>query len=510
MTSFGSSSSRTRRGGGVWHQIRLYLLIVAVILGTLLGSFIWRRDFATYQFAVRLFPEPNLTSLSDSDAEWLLPRFRFDLTLRESGETLATLEAGPQEERGETLSVRGRRLQRAVRGGLVVGMLTYPDFSNSRLTLQPELYSTENDTLSFRLTNGEAREFLDRRLTTFFAVTDSYGRPVTDLRSVLGIPLVERVREPGVYDVSIVVEDLLDLLERDRKYTIEVTDAGPDGFSDVLELEAQWFTREEPTRQVIQVARAAGSSEEEATPPEPAATDATSSPGDSPEPEAPVAAPPPTADLHVLTSPVGAQAWLDGKLHLDRTPLRVNGLSPGTITVKVEKEGFRPQERRVKLEAGERNAVSFQLEPVRLQPGRLEVFASPFGQFYVDGKLEGANVGRIQVQVEAGQHDVRVEHPLFHSRVWERVEVKPGETVTLRHAFSREDAVGSLRVGVSRGWGRVFLDGVDTGKDAPCVLDDVAVGQHTVTLRRDGEPIPGAEEQVVIREGEVSQVQFHP
>jgi hypothetical protein len=509
--------STGRSGTGVWHHLRLYLVIVVVILGTLLGSYIWRRDFATDRFAVKVSAEPNLTSLADSDAEWLLPRFRFDLTVRGTGEKLATLDAGPNTDRVTEVTVRGRRLRNAVRDGYIEGTLTYPDFNNSKLSLRPELLPTQNDTLSFELTNAQAREFLDRKLTTFFAVTDSYGRPVSNLHAVLGIPLSERRREPGVYDVSIVVEDLLDLLERDRKYTIEVTDAGPGNFSDVLELEAQWFTRDEPTRQVIQVERSPAEERAEAatattppadTTPPPSDTEATATPPKSPSP--PPFETPTTADLHVLTSPVGASVWLGGKRQLDRTPLRVNDLDPGPVTVKVEKEGFLPQEREITLQAGERNAVSFRLKPIHVEPGHLEVFATPFGQFYVDGQLVGSNVGAVRLDVAAGRHDVRVDHPLFQSKVWEGVEVKSGQTVTLRHAFSREDAVGSLRVGVSRGWGRVFIDGKDSGKDAPCILDGVSVGQHTVTLRRNGEVVPGAEEQVVIRQGEMTEIQFNP
>ena len=54
------------------------------------------------------------------------------------------------------------------------------------------------------------------------------------------------------------------------------------------------------------------------------------------------------------------------------------------------------------------------------------------------------------------------------------MQIAGGETQSLFHAFPA-DAMGTVRVTLSRGWGEVYLDGENTGMTTPCVLEDVRV-----------------------------------
>jgi hypothetical protein len=167
-----------------------------------------------------------------------------------------------------------------------------------------------------------------------------------------------------------------------------------------------------------------------------------------PKPVAPVApAPPPpvaattpapqsdarTGRLLVRTMPAGAQVSIDGK-DVGRTPATVRDLAGGPHRVRVTRDGYAAQERRVVISAS-RPAQSVNIALARAPvpppartaqaapatsasasaaasrlPGALEVDSRPAGaKVYLDGKLIG-NTPLSLPTVTAGEHAVRLEH----------------------------------------------------------------------------------------------------
>jgi hypothetical protein len=165
-----------------------------------------------------------------------------------------------------------------------------------------------------------------------------------------------------------------------------------------------------------------------------------------PKPVAPVAqAPPPpvaatpvpqsdarTGRLLVRTMPAGAQVSIDGK-DVGRTPATVRDLARGPHRVRVTRDGYAAQERRVVISAS-RPAQSVNIAlarapvpPARVAqgapatsasasaaasrlPGALEVDSRPAGaKVYLDGTLIG-NTPLSLPAVTAGEHAVRLEH----------------------------------------------------------------------------------------------------
>jgi hypothetical protein len=160
------------------------------------------------------------------------------------------------------------------------------------------------------------------------------------------------------------------------------------------------------------------------------------------EPAAERPAPPQAAGgrLLVRSTPAGARVFVDGR-EQGRTPLTVDDLARGVHRVRVVREGYATEERRITI-TGARPTQSITVPlarpgaaqaPVPSAPaadaagsGRVTVVSRPAGaRVFVDGKLLGTTPLQVP-QVAAGTHTVRLE--LEGYRPWiSTVQVAAGE-----------------------------------------------------------------------------------
>jgi hypothetical protein len=153
----------------------------------------------------------------------------------------------------------------------------------------------------------------------------------------------------------------------------------------------------------------------------------------APSPPPAPAPPPPAPDgrLLVRSTPAGARVQVNGAPR-GTTPLTLRGLEPGTYTVRVEREGYRAETRRVTISAARpAGSATFTLQPDR------PAAPVPFiGALYVDSRprgarvlLNGSPIGTTPMrisEVSAGAHVVRIEQPGY--RPWTAsVRVVTGE-----------------------------------------------------------------------------------
>ena len=150
----------------------------------------------------------------------------------------------------------------------------------------------------------------------------------------------------------------------------------------------------------------------------------------TPTPAAPTAAPapvvPPAASagrLTVRTTPAGARVFVDGRDH-GRTPASLRDLPRGAHRVRLVREGYETEERRVVINAShpaQALTVALARTPQAESPtrargatpapaGSLSVDSRPPGaNVFIDGKLAGATP-LVVPQIGAGEHAVRLEH----------------------------------------------------------------------------------------------------
>ncbi len=149
-----------------------------------------------------------------------------------------------------------------------------------------------------------------------------------------------------------------------------------------------------------------------------------SAPAAAPAPSSAARREPPPADgrLLVRSTPAGATVFVDGR-DQGRTPVAVRSLSRGEHQVRIERDGYRPEERRVALSGADPSqSMTVELLPNRAaEPttgttetplrfsGVLVVESRPPGAVvFVDGRRVGTTPLSM-TQVDAGEHAVRLE-----------------------------------------------------------------------------------------------------
>lgn len=126
--------------------------------------------------------------------------------------------------------------------------------------------------------------------------------------------------------------------------------------------------------------------------------------------------------LRVTSQPPSADVWLDGR-RVGTTPLVLEGVAAGPHTVEVRAESGETYVKDVDVEPGGSVAVRAEFTPAI---GRLTVLVQPWGSIYVDGQLRRQETDvQYEVELPAGPHRVRVEHPTLGS-VTREVVIAPG------------------------------------------------------------------------------------
>jgi hypothetical protein len=127
-------------------------------------------------------------------------------------------------------------------------------------------------------------------------------------------------------------------------------------------------------------------------------------------------------ELRVTSQPPRATVWLDGR-RVGTTPLALEGVAAGPHAVKVRGESGQTYVEDVEVEPGTPTTVRAEFTPA---VGRLTVLVQPWGSIYIDGQLHRQETDvQYEVELPAGTHRLRVEHPALGS-VTQEVTVAPG------------------------------------------------------------------------------------
>jgi eukaryotic-like serine/threonine-protein kinase len=206
---------------------------------------------------------------------------------------------------------------------------------------------------------------------------------------------------------------------------------------------------------------------------------------------APVVVPGPTG-LDVVVFPKAA-ILLDGEPQGEASTLTLQDVAPGTHLLRLEAEGYEPEEVEVTVEAGQLVKVARQLKavagepseasaPVPTGPPRISFRSAPLGATVL---VDGEQVGRTPVlwtEAEVSgryQVEMRLEG---HQPASSTLRPKPGmQTVSLTlQPMAQPSELTVVMVG--GGWANVYVDGKKLGKTAPFKGLEVAPGSHEVRV----------------------------
>lgn len=184
----------------------------------------------------------------------------------------------------------------------------------------------------------------------------------------------------------------------------------------------------------------------------------------------PAAARPATGAVRVSSTPAGAMVLVDGRPR-GVTPVMLADVSPGRHEIVLQSDAGSTR-RNVTVAAGETVEVD-----EAIFSGWLAVYA-PFEVAIVEGGRELRPDERNLIMLPPGIHELRVTNRTLAYEAVRRVEVKPGETTSLR--MTPEPS--TLTVTASEAAG-VWLDGARVG-ETPLTALPVPLGTHEIVVRR--------------------------
>jgi formylglycine-generating enzyme required for sulfatase activity/5-hydroxyisourate hydrolase-like protein (transthyretin family) len=181
------------------------------------------------------------------------------------------------------------------------------------------------------------------------------------------------------------------------------------------------------------------------------------------------------AALNINTSP-DAEIYLDGKLE-GNTSL-AKRLMAGTYELGIKKAMYFDIAETIEIKAGEPFTKKYELLPAFAD---VNIQTSPDAEIYLDGKLEGST--SLAKRLMAGTYELHLKKAKYYE-IAETIEIKAGEPFTKKYELL--PAFGGLSIATSPESGaEVSVDGKPTGKVTPCTLEQLASGEHLVTLRRE-------------------------
>jgi hypothetical protein len=157
-------------------------------------------------------------------------------------------------------------------------------------------------------------------------------------------------------------------------------------------------------------------------------------------------------------------------------------MNPGGWEIKAEKEGYDASVVSIDLVAGETRDMTFQLGVPG--DGFIRIVASPYADFYLNGQKVLTEKRQATLQVGSTErHTVELRHPPSFGRIaLDNIRVSPGDTLDLgRKVFT----YGSLTISSNMAV-HVVVDGENLEGQTPTRIERIAVGEHLISVHREG------------------------
>lgn len=183
-------------------------------------------------------------------------------------------------------------------------------------------------------------------------------------------------------------------------------------------------------------------------------------------------------NVRVLSNIDGAEVFLDGT-PVGKTPLDIKDVKPGDHVVEVRAKGHMPRDERVTVNAGSASVLKLDLSKSAGGTKVRIVSPTPEAEVFIDGERIGT--APQTRDLAAGEHFIVVSKAGF-GKYEKKVKVKEGVEQTITAELK---AVGGLRFLSTPSGSTVLLDGEPLGA-TPMVKEDIAAGEHVVTIQRDG------------------------
>jgi hypothetical protein len=193
-------------------------------------------------------------------------------------------------------------------------------------------------------------------------------------------------------------------------------------------------------------------------------------------------------DIHVMSSPSGATATLDGH-DQQTTPCTFSDVTSGRHDVTIYMAGYQTYSSSVYVHDGKTSEVAATLSPVA-RTGTLSISSNPSkAAVTVDGSYYGTTP-TVAGNLPAGDHRVVVTKAGYQDyRVYVRVEAGRTTTVNPTLVSDSQPDYGTISVLSNPAGADVYVDGVyygHTRAGAPLVVTEVSSKTYTVLVSKAG------------------------
>ncbi|WP_292385018.1 DUF3344 domain-containing protein [Methanoculleus sp. UBA430] len=190
---------------------------------------------------------------------------------------------------------------------------------------------------------------------------------------------------------------------------------------------------------------------------------------------------PEPGSILVTSTPTGAAVWLDDEETGEVTDCTLTNVPAGDHVVTVKLDGYADASMPVTVATGETAEVDLELTTLT---GSLTVTSTPEGAaILIDGADTGEVTNATLDGIAVGTHTVTLKKDGYADTTAD-VTVAYNETAALHRDLV--EARGSITVASTPTGAAIWLDGIDTGMTTNAILENVAAGEHTVTVKKAG------------------------
>lgn len=191
--------------------------------------------------------------------------------------------------------------------------------------------------------------------------------------------------------------------------------------------------------------------------------------------------PAPAGCIEVTSTPEGATIFLDGEESGLVTPATLDDIPAGEHVVTLKLENYADASTPITVVEGQTATVYLSLTTYT---GNLTVTSTPEGAaIFIDGADAGETTDTTLEGIAVGEHTVTLKKEGYRDAAT-GVTIRHNETTDVH--LDLEEAVGCIAVTSTPEGAMIFLDDEDTGETTNAILEGIAAGEHTITVKKSG------------------------
>ncbi|ASJ03497.1 hypothetical protein A3L09_09605 [Thermococcus profundus] len=183
-----------------------------------------------------------------------------------------------------------------------------------------------------------------------------------------------------------------------------------------------------------------------------------------------------TATVKVLSTPIGAEVYLDGE-SIGKTPGNFT-IPSGSHTITLHLDGYLNYTTAVTVSPGETKVVNATLIPI---PAKLSINSTPSGaSVYINGSYKGETP--LTLNLTPGVYNVTISKQGYDNYTT-TITLNPGENRRIKAKLTH--LTGYITVYTTPGNATVYIDGKEVGK-TPLIKYNITPGKHRLTIKLNG------------------------